>query len=130
MNPHRSAWMTEDHEIFRDAVRKFFDSEFVPHRERWIEQGHPEPEAWRKAGEAVCLDPGCFDRKAEAGWARAMAEHEAAGGRAAPAAAVNQWGQLGSGFVSLADDCYQAGCGFEILGHVAEQPQVTIIAVG
>ncbi|MEQ8660060.1 MAG: acyl-CoA dehydrogenase family protein, partial [Gammaproteobacteria bacterium] len=57
MNPYRSPWMTADHELFRDNVRKFVESEFVPHRERWIEQGHPEPEAWRKAGEVGILCP-------------------------------------------------------------------------
>jgi acyl-CoA dehydrogenase len=49
--------MTPDHELFRDNVRKFVESEFAPHRERWIEQGHPEPEAWRKAGEVGILCP-------------------------------------------------------------------------
>ena len=57
MNPYRSPWMTADHELFRDNVRKFVETEFVPHRERWIEQGHPEPEAWRKAGEVGILCP-------------------------------------------------------------------------
>lgn len=57
MNPYRSPWMTSDHELYRDNVRKFIEAEFVPHRERWIEQGHPEPEAWRKAGEVGILCP-------------------------------------------------------------------------
>ena len=57
MNAYRSAWMTDDHEIFRDAVRKFVEAEFVPNRERWIEQGHPEPEVWRQAGEIGLLCP-------------------------------------------------------------------------
>ncbi len=57
MNPYRSPWMTSDHELYRDNVRKFIEAEFVPHRERWVEQGHPEPEAWRKAGEVGILCP-------------------------------------------------------------------------
>ncbi|MGE0486490.1 MAG: acyl-CoA dehydrogenase family protein [Gammaproteobacteria bacterium] len=57
MKPLRSPWMTEDHEIFRDSVRRFLETEFVPNRERWIEQGHPEPAAWRKAGEVGILCP-------------------------------------------------------------------------
>ena len=57
MNPYRSPWMTPDHEIFRDSVRRFVEAEFVPQRERWIEQGHPEPEYWRKAGEVGMLCP-------------------------------------------------------------------------
>ncbi len=54
---YRSPWMTEDHEIFRDGARKFIEAEFVPHRDRWIEQGHPEPEVWAKAGEMGLLCP-------------------------------------------------------------------------
>lgn len=57
MNPYRSSWLTPDHDLFRDNVRKFVESEFLPHRERWIEQGHPEPEAWRKAGDVGILCP-------------------------------------------------------------------------
>ena len=49
--------MTSDHEIFRDAVRKFLEAEFVPERERWIEQRSLEPEYWRKAGEVGMLCP-------------------------------------------------------------------------
>ncbi|MGB1885248.1 MAG: acyl-CoA dehydrogenase family protein [Gammaproteobacteria bacterium] len=54
---YRSPWMTEDHEIFRDGARKFLEAEFVPHRDRWIEQGHPEPEVWAKAGGMGLLCP-------------------------------------------------------------------------
>ena len=57
MNDYRSPWMTSDHEIFRDSVRKFLEAEFVPERERWIEQGSLEPEYWRKAGEIGMLCP-------------------------------------------------------------------------
>jgi acyl-CoA dehydrogenase len=57
MNAHRSPWMTPDHEIFRDTARKFIESEFVPERDRWIEQGYPEPEYWARAGEVGLLCP-------------------------------------------------------------------------
>ncbi len=57
MNVYRSPWTTPDHETYRDAVRRFVLNEFVPHRDRWIEQGHPEPEVWRKAGEVGLLCP-------------------------------------------------------------------------
>ena len=57
MIDYRSPWMTSDHEIFRDAVRKFLEAEFVPERERWIEQRSLEPEYWRKAGEVGMLCP-------------------------------------------------------------------------
>ena len=54
---YQSPWENEDHQIFRDGARKFIEAEFVPHRERWIEQGHPEPEVWAKAGEMGLLCP-------------------------------------------------------------------------
>ena len=57
MNPYRSPWMTPDHELYRDTVRRFIETEFVPCRERWIEQGRPEPEAWAKAGAVGMLLP-------------------------------------------------------------------------
>lgn len=57
MNAYRSPWMTPDHEMFRDSTRRFLETEFVPQRDRWIEQGHPEPEFWRKAGEVGMLCP-------------------------------------------------------------------------
>ncbi len=57
MQAYQSPWMTEDHAIFRDSVRKFVDAEFVPNRERWIEQKRMEPEFWRKAGEVGMLCP-------------------------------------------------------------------------
>ncbi len=54
---YRSPWMTADHELFRDATRRFLEAEFAPRREHWIEQGHPDPEDWRKAGEMGLLCP-------------------------------------------------------------------------
>jgi len=57
MTPYYSSWMTPDHELYRDTVRRFIETEFAPNRDRWIEQGHPEPAAWRKAGEVGMLLP-------------------------------------------------------------------------
>lgn len=57
MSTYRSAWMTADHDVYRDNVRRFVETEFVPQRERWNEQGHPEPAAWRQAGEMGLLCP-------------------------------------------------------------------------
>ncbi len=57
MEAYRSPWETEDHSIFRDSVRKFIESEFVPNRERWIERKHMEPEYWQKAGAIGMLCP-------------------------------------------------------------------------
>jgi acyl-CoA dehydrogenase len=41
----------EDHEMFRDGARRWFQSEVEPHTERWREQGFVDPEWFRKAGE-------------------------------------------------------------------------------
>ncbi len=57
MEAYRSPWETEDHSIFRDSVRKFIESEFVPNRQRWIERKHMEPEYWQKAGAIGMLCP-------------------------------------------------------------------------
>ena len=45
----------EDHEQFRDTVRKFLEREVVPHHARWEEQGYVDREVWLKAGEAGLL---------------------------------------------------------------------------
>ncbi len=46
---------TEEHELFRDAVRKFMEKEIAPHREAWEKAGVVSRDAWRKAGEAGFL---------------------------------------------------------------------------
>ena len=45
----------EDHEMFRDSVRRFFQKEVEPHRDRWYEQGQVDREAFAKAGEQGLL---------------------------------------------------------------------------
>jgi alkylation response protein AidB-like acyl-CoA dehydrogenase len=49
---------SEDHELFRESVRKFVEQELVPHHERWEEAGKVDREAWLKAGAAgiLCCD--------------------------------------------------------------------------
>jgi len=46
-----------DHEQFRDAVRKFLDREFVPHFDRWEEQGCIDRSFWLACGNAGLLCP-------------------------------------------------------------------------
>lgn len=46
---------TEDHEIFRDAVRAFMQKEIGPNSDRWHEQGIVDREAFLKAGEQGLL---------------------------------------------------------------------------
>jgi len=45
----------EDHEMFRDSVRKFMQAEVEPHVERWREAGICDKEAFIKAGEQGLL---------------------------------------------------------------------------
>jgi len=45
----------EDHEMFRDSVRKFMLAEVEPHVERWRKQGICDKEAFLKAGEQGLL---------------------------------------------------------------------------
>jgi len=45
----------EDHEIFRDSVRSFFQNEIAPHSDRWHEAGMVDREAYLKAGEMGML---------------------------------------------------------------------------
>lgn len=45
----------EEHEMFRDSARRFFQNEIEPHRDKWREQGQVDREAWLKAGEQGLL---------------------------------------------------------------------------
>jgi alkylation response protein AidB-like acyl-CoA dehydrogenase len=49
---------SEDHEIFRQSVRRFVETELVPHHAAWEDAGIVPREAWRKAGDAglLCCD--------------------------------------------------------------------------
>ncbi|MBW1810914.1 MAG: acyl-CoA dehydrogenase family protein [Deltaproteobacteria bacterium] len=48
----------EEHEIFRQALKKFLEKEIVPHIEEWEEAGIVPREIWRKTGEQgfLCMD--------------------------------------------------------------------------
>ncbi len=50
-----SPWMDEELHIMRDAVRKFYQKEFVPNMPKWEKQGFIDREAWRVAGKAGIL---------------------------------------------------------------------------
>jgi alkylation response protein AidB-like acyl-CoA dehydrogenase len=47
----------EEHEMFRNAVRDFFQKEIVPFHDKWEEEGQISREAWLKAGEMGILCP-------------------------------------------------------------------------
>lgn len=56
MLPARAVY-SEEHEMFRDAVRGFIKTELLPHFARWEEQGIVDRAMWEKAGEAGLLCP-------------------------------------------------------------------------
>lgn len=45
----------EEHEIFRDSVRRFVEKEITPHHDQWEKDGKVSREAWLAAGEAGLL---------------------------------------------------------------------------
>jgi acyl-CoA dehydrogenase len=49
---------TQEHSIFRDSVRKFFEKEVIPHIEEWEEAGMVPRSVWKKMGEQgfLCTD--------------------------------------------------------------------------
>ena len=46
---------SSDHDMFRDAVRKFIEKEIVPYHEQWEKDGIVPRDLWLKAGEAGLL---------------------------------------------------------------------------
>ncbi len=46
-----------EHEMFRDAVRRFLAAEAAPHREQWEKEGQVSREVWLRAGEQGFLSP-------------------------------------------------------------------------
>lgn len=42
----------EEHHQFRESVRRFIESEVMPHHAHWEDQGYVDRAVWRKAGEA------------------------------------------------------------------------------
>src|SRR4051812_39598317 len=51
----RPAWMSEDVVLLEEQARRFMQSEFAPHLDRWNQQGMYEREVWTKAGAAGLL---------------------------------------------------------------------------
>jgi acyl-CoA dehydrogenase len=46
---------SEEHEIFRDSVRRFIETEIAPHHAQWEQDGIVDRDLWRKAGEQGLL---------------------------------------------------------------------------
>jgi acyl-CoA dehydrogenase len=51
----RRTVFNDEHNLFRDQVRRFFARELEPHLERWEAQGEIDKDFWRKCGEAGLL---------------------------------------------------------------------------
>ncbi|XP_041637563.1 long-chain specific acyl-CoA dehydrogenase, mitochondrial [Cheilinus undulatus] len=41
----------EDHDLFRESVRRFYQEEVIPHHKEWEKAGQVSREVWEKAGE-------------------------------------------------------------------------------
>jgi acyl-CoA dehydrogenase len=53
----RSPWATDDVLMFRQTMRRFIETEFLPCQERWRRQQGPDPGAWTSAGATGMLLP-------------------------------------------------------------------------
>jgi acyl-CoA dehydrogenase len=51
-------WMNPELEMLRDAARRFFETECVPHQDDWARQKHADRAIWRRAGELGLLCAG------------------------------------------------------------------------
>src|SRR3954453_16496181 len=69
----RPAWMTEDLILLEEQARRFLASEFVPHVEKWTQDGIMERSAWDKLGQAGLL---CAAMPEEYGGAGGTFAHE------------------------------------------------------
>ena len=51
---------SEEHNIFRESVRRFYEEHIMPYHAQWEKDGHISREAWLEAGQArssVYADP-------------------------------------------------------------------------
>jgi alkylation response protein AidB-like acyl-CoA dehydrogenase len=53
----RRTAFSDEHNLFRDQVRRFLERELVPHLDRWEEQGIIDRDFWQKSGDAGLLCP-------------------------------------------------------------------------
>lgn len=56
MSEHRAIF-TDDQKLFRETVRRFFETEVIPHQEAWEEAGMVPREIWNRCGELGFLLP-------------------------------------------------------------------------
>lgn len=70
---YTSPWEDEELGMLRDACAKFFETECVPHNERWREQGEVDRSLWNLAGSAGLL---CAEMPTEYGGGGGSYLHE------------------------------------------------------
>ncbi|KAJ8035904.1 Long-chain specific acyl-CoA dehydrogenase, mitochondrial [Holothuria leucospilota] len=58
---------TEEHDVFREHVRRFFRNEVVPQQERWEKQRHVDRGIWKKMGSAGLLAVNIAEEKGGVG---------------------------------------------------------------
>jgi acyl-CoA dehydrogenase len=103
---YQSPWMNDELRMFRSTVRKFVQTEFVPHQDRWRQQRRPDAEAWTKAGETGIL------------LSDVPAEYEGGGGTFAhEAVVVEELAQAGVHFASF----IQNSVAHYILAYASEE---------
>jgi acyl-CoA dehydrogenase len=57
LDTSRRTAFTDEHQMFREQVRKFFERELTPHLERWEKQEIIDRDFWNKCGNAGLLCP-------------------------------------------------------------------------
>jgi acyl-CoA dehydrogenase len=98
LNLPRPAWMSEDLVLLEEQARRFIAAEFVPHLERWHEEGMYDRAVWSKAGAAGLL---CASMPEEYGGAGGTFAHEAVINREFSLAGFDTFGgQLHSGIAA------------------------------
>jgi acyl-CoA dehydrogenase len=94
----RPTWMTEDLVLLEEQARRFIATEYVPHLDRWSEEGMYDREVWSKAGAAGLLCPAIPEEYGGAGGSFA---HEAVINRELSLAGFDTFGApLHSGIVA------------------------------
>jgi acyl-CoA dehydrogenase len=71
----RPSWSDDEAEAVREVAAAFFTKEVVPHYDRFAEQGHPDRDSYRRAGELGLM---CLAVPAEYGGGGGTFAHEAA----------------------------------------------------
>ncbi|MGA2125225.1 MAG: acyl-CoA dehydrogenase family protein [Xanthobacteraceae bacterium] len=98
INVPRAAWMSEDLVVLEDQARRFIAAEFVPHLDRWSEEGIYDRSVWTRAGEAGLL---CASMPEQYGGAGGSFAHEAVIDREIGLAGFDSFGgSLHSGIVA------------------------------